>query len=94
MTSNIPPHIVQRLRLVKDKYGTPFVVRLYQGEERDYPSLAEMYRGFEPKEWSQGLPPRLDDKRDEWLRYVAKEGINLIAIMEEKVVGHAALFEM
>jgi RimJ/RimL family protein N-acetyltransferase len=94
MILHLPPHIVQRLRLIKDKYGIPFVVRLYQGEKRDYPSLKEMYRGFEPKEWSQGLPPRLDDKRDEWLRYVVTEGVNLIAIVEEKVVGHAALFEM
>jgi len=94
MIPHLPPHIVQRLRLIKDKYGAPFVVRLYQDDERDYPALKEMYRGFEPKELSQGLPSRLDHKREEWLRYVAAEGVNLLAIMEEKVVGHAALFEM
>ena len=88
----LPPHIVQRLRLLKDKDGVPFVIRCYQN--KDYSSLSEMYRGFEPKEWSQGLPSQSDHKREEWLRYMVDEGINILAIMEEKVVGHAALFEM
>jgi RimJ/RimL family protein N-acetyltransferase len=90
----LPPHIVQRLRLIKDKGGISFVVRLYQDAEQDYPSLKEMYRRFEPKEGSQGLPPRLEHKIEEWLGYVVHEGINLLALMEDKVVGHAALFEM
>jgi RimJ/RimL family protein N-acetyltransferase len=92
MIALLPPHIVQRLRLLKDKGGTPFVIRLYQNE--DYPSLREMYRDFEPKEWSQGLPSQSEHKREEWLRYMVCEGVNIIAVMEEKVVGHAALFEM
>jgi RimJ/RimL family protein N-acetyltransferase len=94
MISHLPPHIVQRLRLVKDKRGSPFVIRLYQDDEKDYPAIKELYRKFEPKELSQGLPPRLEHKREEWLRYVVDEGINLLAIMEGKTVGHAALFEM
>jgi len=92
MISSLPPHIVRRLCLLKDKGGTPFVIRLYQNE--DYPSLAEMYRDFEPKEWSQGLPSQSECKREEWMRYMVGEGVNIIAVMEEKVVGHAALFEM
>ncbi len=94
MASHLPPHIVQRVRLIKDKGGASFVVRLYQHEKNDYPTLKALYDGFEPKEWSQGLPPRLDERREAWLRYVADEGINLLALMEERVVGHAALFEM
>jgi RimJ/RimL family protein N-acetyltransferase len=94
MIPHLPPHIVQRLRLLKDQCGAPFVIRLYQNDEKDYPLLKEMYRAFEPKEWSQGLPPRLEQRREEWLRYVVDEGINLLAIMEGKTVGHAALFEM
>ena len=94
MIPHLPPHIVQRLRLLKDKCGAPFIVRLYQKDEKDYPSLTEMYQGFEPKESSQGLPPRLNHRREEWLRYVVDKGINLLAIMEGKFVGHAALFEM
>jgi RimJ/RimL family protein N-acetyltransferase len=92
MISSLPPHIVRRLCLLKDKGGTPFVIRLYQNE--DYPSLAEMYRDFEPKEWSQGLPSQSECKREEWMRYMVGEGVNIIAVKEEKVVGHAALFEM
>jgi RimJ/RimL family protein N-acetyltransferase len=94
MVSCLPPNFVERPRLLKDKYEVPFVVRLYQNDEMDYPFLAEMYRGFEPKEWSQGLPPRLEQKREEWLRYMVAEGINLLAFMEGKLVGHAALFEI
>lgn len=94
MIPHLSPHIVQRVRLVKDKHGSSFVIRLYQSDEKDYPLLQEMYRKFEPKEWSQGLPPRLEDKREEWLSYVVDKGINLLAIMEGRVVGHATLFEM
>jgi RimJ/RimL family protein N-acetyltransferase len=94
MIPQLPSHIVQRLRLVKDKRGSPFVIRLYQDDEKDYPAISELYRKFEPKELSQGLPPRLEHKRDEWLRYVVNEGINILAVMDGKVVGHAALFEM
>jgi RimJ/RimL family protein N-acetyltransferase len=92
MISYLPSHIVQRLRLLKDKCGTPFVMRVYQN--KDYSALTEMYRRFEPKEWSQGLPSHSELKREEWLRYMVDEGVNILAIMEEKVVGHAALFEM
>src|SRR4030042_3885321 len=92
MISSLPPHIMRRLCLLKDKGGTPFVIRLYQNE--DYPAVAEMYRGVEPKEWSQGLPSQSEHKREECLRYMMGEGVNILAVMEEKVVGHAALFEM
>jgi RimJ/RimL family protein N-acetyltransferase len=94
MIPSLSPHIVHRLSRLKDRGGVPFVIRLYQNDEKDYPFLAAMYRGFEPKEWSQGLPPRLEQKREEWLRYVVDKGINLLAIMEGKLVGHAALFEI
>ena len=94
MIPQLPPHIVQRRRLIKDKRGSPFVIRLYQDDDRDHTALTELYRKFEPKELSQGLPPRLEQKREAWLKYVVHEGINLLAIMDDKVVGHAALFEM
>jgi RimJ/RimL family protein N-acetyltransferase len=94
MIPQLPPHIVQRRRLVKDKKGSPFIIRLYPDVEKDYSAISELYRKFEPKELSQGLPPRLEHKREEWLRYVVHEGVNILAIMDGKVVGHAALFEM
>jgi ribosomal protein S18 acetylase RimI-like enzyme len=94
MIPRLTSHILQKPRLLKDKYGISFVVRLYQNDEEDYSALTEMYRGFEPKEWGQGLPSRLEQKREEWLRYMVDEGINLLAAIEGKIVGHAALFEM
>ncbi|MBW2038325.1 MAG: GNAT family N-acetyltransferase [Deltaproteobacteria bacterium] len=53
-----------------------------------------MYDRFEPKQWTQGLPPRSDERREEWLRCVLRDGINILAIMEGQAIGHAALFEM
>jgi len=94
MLPHLPPHIVQSSRHLQGKCGTPLALRFYQHDGDDYRSLKEMYQVFEPKEWSQGLPPRLEHKREEWLLYMVNEGINLLAIMEGKVVGHAALFEM
>lgn len=94
MIPRLPPHILQIPRFLKDKNGVPFIIRLYQNDEEDYPALTEMYRGFEPKEWGQGLPSRLEQKREEWLRYMVDEGINLLAAIEGKIAGHAALFEM
>jgi GNAT superfamily N-acetyltransferase len=92
MIHALPPHIERRLRLLRDKSGASLIIRLYQ--DMDYPALADMYRWFEPKEWSQGLPPRLEDRREAWLRYVVEKAINFLAIVEDRVVGHAALFEM
>jgi GNAT superfamily N-acetyltransferase len=94
MIPQLPPHIAPKPRLLKDKYGARFDIRLYQNDEGDYPALTEMYRGFEPKEWGQGLPSRLEQKREEWLRYMVEEGINLLAEIEGQIVGHAALFEI
>jgi GNAT superfamily N-acetyltransferase len=94
MLPHRPPHIVRRSRLLQGKCGTPFILRLYRHDSEDYRSLTEMYQGFEPKEKSQGLPARLEQQREGWLRYMVDEGINLLAIMQGKVVGHAALFEM
>ena len=94
MLPHLPPHIVQSSRLLQCKCGTPLALRFYQHDGDDYRLLTEMYQGFEPKEQSQGLPARLEQQREGWLRYMANKGINLLAIMEGKVVGHAALFEM
>ncbi len=81
-------------RFVHDRFGKLFLICEYNDEKGDYVLLKEMYDLFEPKEWTQGLPPRSDERRDEWLQYVIREGVNVLAIMDERVVGHAALFEM
>ncbi len=80
--------------ILKDKFGSPFLIRLYQKEKGDYVPLKEMYQGFEPKEATQGLPPRSDCSREWWLKSLLRGGTNLLAIMEEKVVGHAVLLEI
>ena len=94
MVSRLSQHFIESQRLVRDTSGNVFSLRLYQPEGDDYHSLTEMYQGFEPKERSQGLPARLEQQREGWLRYMVNEGVNLLAVMEGKVVGHAALFQM
>ena len=94
MISLLSQNFIRSPRLVRDTCGNPLSLRLYQPEGNDYHSLLEMYQGFEPKERSQGLPARLEQQREGWLRYMVDEGINLLAVMEGKVVGHAALFKM
>lgn len=90
----VSSHTLQGPRQLQDKFGKPFLIRLYQDEEKDYAPLKDMYRGFEPKEESQGLPPRSEERREEWLMSLLKGGMNILAIMERRVVGHAVLLEM
>jgi len=50
--------------------------------------LVEMYRAFEPKGASLGLPPRLNPER--WLDGLSKYP-NFLAVAGERIVGHAVL---
>lgn len=50
--------------------------------------LVEMYRAFEPKGASLGLPPRLNPER--WLDGLSKYP-NFVALAGDRIVGHAVL---
>ena len=94
MTARASSHTLQEPFLLKDKRGKAVLIRLYQDRDTDYDRLREMYREFEPKEVTQGLPPRVEESREEWLKSLLEGGINLLAIVEGKIVGHAVLLEM
>ena len=56
--------------------------------------LVEMYDRFEPKRAAQGLPPVGRERIATWLRHLQKSGHNLLALWDDRVIGHATLCPM
>ena len=81
--------IISRCYSIKDKSGRIIFLRPY--EEGDFTSLAEMYDEFEPKEKAMGLPPAQEENRRQWMMGIVEEWFNIVAILENRIVGHAAL---
>lgn len=76
-------------QIYHDRLGTPFtVVGCGPG---DFDRVLEMYDSFMPEAVAQGLPPTDKATRHTWLRTLLESGENYSAIIEGKVVGHAAL---
>jgi RimJ/RimL family protein N-acetyltransferase len=59
----------------------------------DLPLLGEMYRTFTPLAGARGLPPADADRRHAWLNEL-RQGINLVAIVENELAGHLALMSI
>ena len=59
-------------------------------EPADEPLLAAMYDTFEPLSEALGLPPREESRRRAWLRTL-RTAVNLVALVEGRLAGHAAL---
>lgn len=72
-----------------DKKGCPFELKSYESE--DYSFLVEMYVNFTPKGGFQGLPPKEEAAIVEWLNGLIKQGENILAWQEGKVVGHVVI---
>ena len=58
--------------------------------EQDQPLLEEMYSSFTPLAAALGLPPYLAAQRASWLATL-REGINLVAFVDDHLAGHLAL---
>ncbi|MBW1972909.1 MAG: GNAT family N-acetyltransferase [Deltaproteobacteria bacterium] len=69
------------------------VIICYLTEEH-LEKVKEMYDSFEPKECAQGLPFEEEEKRHKWLKNLLKNEYNLIALIDNKVVGHACLINI
>jgi ribosomal protein S18 acetylase RimI-like enzyme len=63
-------------------------------EEGYFGSLIHMYDSYNPLGSVQGLPPIDQDKRHQWVQGMIGNGINLAALHEDAVIGHASLFSM
>ena len=59
-------------------------------EPADEPLLAAMYETFEPLNDALGLPPKEVSRRQAWLRTL-RTADNLVALVDGKLAGHAAL---
>ena len=72
-----------------DRLGTSFtVVGCGPG---DFLRVLDMYDSFMPEAVAQGLPPTDKATRHTWIRTLLETGENYAAMIEGKVVGHAAL---
>src|SRR5258706_2765864 len=56
----------------------------------DLPRLEQMYAGFDPIGEALGLPPGTLERRRPWLASL-QTGINVVAVAEDRIVGHLAL---
>jgi len=72
-----------------DKSGNSFQLGIYSVE--DFPPLLEMYRTFSPKPASQGLPPEDPETCQNWVKTLARIGLNGLAWRDDSVIGHAVL---
>ena len=59
--------------------------------ESNFEQLVEMYEHFEPKRAAQGLPPAGRDRILSWLEHLQKNGENLVALYQGRVIGHTIL---
>ena len=56
----------------------------------DEPLLAAMYDTFDPMSEALGLPPKEESRRRAWLSTL-RTAVNLVAFVDGKLAGHAAL---
>jgi GNAT superfamily N-acetyltransferase len=59
-----------------------------------FQALVGMYEDFEPKRGAQGLPPVGRERLVSWLGPLCDNNFNLIALFEDRVIGHAMLCPM
>ncbi len=75
-------------RTVKDRSGRKILIKIYQPE--DCANLLLMYHVFEPKGIAMGVPPLDEEVRIKWIDSILESFFNILAIHEERVIGHAS----
>ncbi len=60
------------------------------GDDHGDPLVA-MYEEFDPADRAQGIPPVRSDRIREWVDQLLDEGLNAVAVHDDRVVGHATL---
>jgi len=82
-------------RLPQESPPTSFVdedgreIRIQSLREEDIEGLVRMYEAFDPTDRAQGVPPRGTDRIRDWIENL-REGVNLVAVHDERVVGHVS----
>ncbi|MFB6267406.1 MAG: N-acetyltransferase family protein [Halodesulfurarchaeum sp.] len=76
-------------RSVTDGDGREIEIVAYDGDRE---ALIRMYDDFDPADRAQGIPPVGRERIDDWLDHLLGEGsFNVVAVHEDRVVGHATL---
>jgi RimJ/RimL family protein N-acetyltransferase len=76
-------------KIYYDKCGEPF--RVINCGLDCYPAILDMYDTYMPEPVAQGLPPARKETRRAWIDALLKNGTNIAAEKEDKIIGHAAL---
>ena len=67
-------------------------IRIEPSSVDDYDALVEMYGDFDPADRAQGIPPVKESAIEDWLdNLLSDESLNVVAIDDDSVVGHAIL---
>lgn len=82
------PYCPPRCPRFFDTEGTPTVVRPFRDQDRS--DLVSMYDELENPGRSQGIPPRERDAIAEWIDGLTDRGLNLVCLVDKRVVGHIA----
>ena len=96
MTMEYPDEPIDRFepppRAFEDGAGRTVRLERFREADADSEAVAEMYDDFDPGDRAQGIPPTRPDDVREWLEAVlAADCVNVLALTEERVVGHAML---
>src|SRR5215813_9563937 len=77
--------------LARFQSRTGFQIQVVEYQKGIFNALVAMYEDFEPKRGSQGLPPVGQDRLVSWLLPLCENNLNLIALFEDRVIGHTVL---
>jgi len=94
MTRNYPDEPADKFpgppRTVTDREGRE--VELLSAAASDHDGVLEMYLSFDPADRAQGIPPARESAIEDWLETIlGEETLNVVAVHEGSVVGHATL---
>lgn len=81
--------IIFSCQSIQDKLGRTISLRLL--EKGDFKNLCKMYDEFQPKGKAMGLPPAQEENRYTWITGIVEEWFNIVALSENRIIGHAAL---
>jgi len=77
-------------RTVTDREGRD--VEIMAADADDHDAVLEMYLSFDPADRAQGIPPAREEAIEDWLDTIlGEETLNVVAVHEGSVVGHATL---
>lgn len=83
------PHCPPRCPRFVDGTGVPIIIRRY--EDGDFDGLETMYEQLGPSNRTMGVPPLDSDRLTQWLRTLTDDGWNLVALHDDRVVGHVGV---